>query len=254
MSTPSHFKKNRQWRDQMHLRRRRWWRHFTLQMPKRPPTLAATDNRPTFPIRLLRRALQPIVWLGKLGFYTLDLAGLPEFTENFWQLTKSKSRPLNAIELAEAQKVFGESIPYRYIRIDENALIARLGARLQNSPQMGVSTFFTINFTRSIVAAPGNSDMAWLIHELVHVAQMFHAGSTYIPEAIYAQYTPEGYDYGFPQQLVYTPFAHFNREQQGRIIEHYYYYVLYNRPHPTYSKLPAELFERFAGELRAGLL
>ncbi|MCQ1535861.1 hypothetical protein FTO70_09255 [Methanosarcina sp. KYL-1] len=148
----------------------------------------------------------------------LDFCTFPEFMDLLWQAIKFNTRKLTPIEEQEARSVFGDSINYRQVRIDESSLIARIGARIEGKSGMGVTTFHTINFNRKIYPAAGNPDMKWLIHELTHVLQMEHAGSQYLVEAIHAQAT-EGYGY--------TPgakphFRDYNREQQASIVADYY--------------------------------
>jgi len=194
-----------------------------------------------------------VAWTARLATKGLDALFLPETLDAFWQLVKANTRGLTDIEVQEARKVFGDTLPYYQIRIDEKSAIARLGALFAGSKHMGVSTFHTINFTKEIKPQPGNADMAWLIHELVHVAQMINVGSQYTLEALHAQFT-KGYKYGGPKGLKDKSFSDFNREQQGDIIQHYYYYVLHNRRHPRFGKLPVKLYKRMAQELKEGKL
>jgi hypothetical protein len=91
---------------------------------------------------------------------------------------------------------------------------------------MGVTTAHTINFNKKIAAAPGNGDMAWLIHELGHVAQYTYVGIQYMGEAIHAQATG-GYAYGGGAALAGKKLSDFNREQQADIMRDYYRLVVY---------------------------
>lgn len=165
-------------------------------------------------------------WFGRLAHKIFDLVGLPEIMDFFWQIAKTRTRSLTATEIAEARKVYADSIPYQKIRIDEHSWIAHASAKWLKVRHMGIVLFHTINFTRPIHPAPGNGDMAWLIHELVHVAQMKYVGSQYLTEALHAQLT-EGYNYGGPENLHHRNFQDFNREQQGDIAKDYYLFVLY---------------------------
>jgi hypothetical protein len=194
-----------------------------------------------------------LVWLGKLAAHLFDALALPELTETVWRLFKYRSRPLSALEQAEAQRVFAHSLPYQSIRIDEYSIIARLAARLSRADQMGVATFYTINFTRRLQCQAGNYDMAWLIHELVHVAQMQYAGSRYMGEAIHAQQYG-GYSYGTPLNLVNKNMCDFNREQQAEIAKDYYFFVLHNRNYPNYGNIPQGLYEPYIAQLQQGIL
>jgi len=158
------------------------------------------------------------VRIGRIIARVLDLCVFPEGMDLLWQTLKPRTRRLTPVEEQEARTVFGDSINYRQVRIDEHSLIAWLGAKINNCSGMGVTTFHTINFNGKIKTAAGNSNMKWLIHELVHVAQMEQVGSKYLVEAFYAQAT-EGYGY--------TPgakphFCDYNREQQASIAADYY--------------------------------
>src|SRR5690606_11317723 len=90
----------------------------------------------------------------------------------------------------------------------------------------GVTTGHTINFNKKISAAPGNNDMAWLVHELGHVGQYTYVGLQYIGEAIHAQATG-GYNYGGGAALAGKDLKDFNREQQADILRDYYKHVVY---------------------------
>lgn len=193
------------------------------------------------------------VWVGKLFAHTFDALALPELVDNIWSLAKRNSRALSEIERAEAYRIFADSLPYHLIRLDEKSLIARIAARLSNANDMGVATFHTINFSRPLRCEPGNTDMAWLMHELVHIAQMHHAGSRYMGEAIHAQHYG-GYSYGAPTNLLHKKLCDFNREQQAEIIKDYYYYILFNRYHRDYGYLPLPLYESYIGQLQRGEL
>jgi len=192
----------------------------TLHMPKtqsiyRTPTMALSAV---------------FAWTGRLLFKTLDALQVPEMTDFVWQLFKRRTRKMTSVEIAEAKKVFGNSLPYDKIRIDEGSVLAKIGATINGAHQMGVVLFHTINFTRKIDGLACSNDMAWLIHELIHVAQMEYIGSQYIGEAAHAQVTT-GYDYGGVRALKDKQFKDFNREQQGEIVRHYYQFVICQYPH-----------------------
>ena len=66
-----------------------------------------------------------------------------------------------------------------------------------------------------------------LVHELVHVWQFQHFGAVYIPRALKAQFTKEGYNYGGVEGLASAfrkgkSIQDFNYEQQAEIISDYY--------------------------------
>ncbi len=168
-----------------------------------------------------------LAWSGRLITKSMDLIGVGELVDLVTVLIKINTRPLTPMELAEARRVFGDSLTYWRIRLDEWSLIAHIGKwvaeRRARKPvgDMAVTVFSTVHFTRRVQPRPGNSDMAWLIHELTHVAQMEHIGSQFMAEALHAQ-SAEGYAYGGPQALIGRQLREFNREQQGDIARDYY--------------------------------
>jgi hypothetical protein len=192
-----------------------------------------------------------MTWTGRLVHKVLDLLGVPEFFDLIGQIIKPNTRMLTELEVKEAKKVFGGSLPYHKIRIDEYSLIAMAGAKFVRTNDMGVGLFYTIHFTRPLNIVPGNCDMKWLIHELVHVAQMLYVGSQYTSEALYAQFTT-GYDYGGPNNLINKQLKDFNREQQGCIPEDYYYFVLFDRNHKRYGYMPYRVYKSYIQQLQEG--
>lgn len=194
------------------------------------------------------------IWGLRLVFRTLDLVSFGEIANFLMNLVKINTRPLTQVELQEARKVFGGSLDYWRIRIDEWSLIAQFGAwdyrrrRKKKADHMAMTLYNTIHFSRRLKAEPGNGDMAWLIHELTHTAQSEHAGGVFMMEALIAQ-GGAGYDYGGPAALFRRDFKSFNREQQGDIARDYYKILCGVR-----SVSPAERteYERMIGQLQAG--
>ena len=189
-------------------------------------------------------------WVGRLIAKLVDVVGLGEIMDLIWQFIKFNTRTLSSTETAEAKKVFAGSISYWQVRIDEYSLIAWLGSLFSGGGGMGVTTFHTINFNHKIKTAPGNSDMAWLIHELTHVSQYEHVGSQYLGEAIHAQATA-GYGYGGEAALLAAHaagkhFRDYNREQQGDIARDFYLTLTSGRSTVAYDP--------FITELKAGKL
>jgi hypothetical protein len=158
------------------------------------------------------------LWIGRFLAKALDLFAFPKIMDLLWRMIKSNTRNLTPIEKKEALSVFGDSINYSKVLIDEYSLIAWLGAKINRRSGMGVTTFYTINFNHKIITGSGSSDMKWLIHELTHIAQMEHSGSQYLVEAFYAQAT-EGYGYTLGEK---PHLCDYNREQQASIVADYY--------------------------------
>ena len=175
-------------------------------------------------------------WAGRLIAKLLDLIGFGEIWDLFWQIPKFFStRTLTSVEIAEAKRVFGDSIPYWQIRVDEWSVMAKI-AKLFKGKDMGIVTFHTVNFNRKINATPGSGDMGWLIHELIHVAQMEHVGSQYLGEAIHAQATT-----GYAYTLGKPHLRDYNREQQGNIVRDYYFALTTGASTAAYNTYIAEL-------------
>ena len=158
---------------------------------------------------------------------------------------RRRVRPLYDWEIAEARKVFGDSLHYGRIRIHECATwadaIDRLGRWLKklppagpeehNSVTLGYHCYFPVSLPDRLVP-PGDSldfCMPWLIHELTHAWQYQHVGWTYLVRALLAQfrYGSAAYDFGGESNLVtcrhnHWTFTRFNPEQQGDIARTYY--------------------------------
>ena len=192
--------------------------------------------------RLSNGSLPFALWIGRFIAKTLDLFFFPNIMDILWRIIKSNTRNLTPIEKKEASRVFGDSINYSKVLIDEYSLIAWLGAKINRCSGMGVTTFHTINFNQKIRTSAGSSDMKWLIHELTHIAQMEHAGSQYLVEAFHAQLT-EGYGY-VPGEKPHL--RDYNREQQASIVADYY--IKRN------SGVSTAAYEHYLSELRAGKL
>jgi hypothetical protein len=191
---------------------------------------------------LLNCLLVFALWVGCLITKPLDLFAFPQIIDLLWRIIKLNSRNLTPREKEEVFIVFGDSINYSKVTIDEYSLIAWIGAKINKRLWMGVTTFHTINFNRKIRTAAGSPDMKWLIHELTHIAQMERVGSRYLVEAFYAQAT-EGYNYT-PGEKPHL--CDYNREQQASIVADYYL----KRAHGV----PTAAYEPYIAELRVGKL
>ena len=157
-------------------------------------------------VGLWRRHLSTL-WGLEVAFAVLDYLGLCDLYEASASALADGTRPLTTRELALLRPYFGNSIPYELIRIDERAWV---GPRTH---RICYVSFHTIN-------SWGPMHDHTLIHEVVHVWQYTHRGAAYIPRALYAQTTLEGYDYGGLQALDEAyELEDFNYEQQADIIE-----------------------------------
>ncbi len=195
-------------------------------------------------------------WLGRLIAKLADLVSLGELIDLLSLILKFNTRPLSEVEIQEARRVFGDSLTYWRIRLDEWSIIAHIGKWVSEKRlgapvgDMAVTLFSTIHFSRRIKPEPGNNDMAWLIHELTHVAQMEHVGSQFLGEALHAQVT-EGYNYGGAEALISRDISDFNREQQGDIAKDYYKSLTGTL---SLSEHQRKAYQRIIGQIRSGKL
>lgn len=153
-------------------------------------------------------------WLMELILLLLEIFGIGEWYDLASAILKFQSRPLSIREQQLAQSIFGKSIRYASVRIDERAYLG---------PRQGrfcYVSFFTIN-------SWGNLSDSLLIHELTHVWQYQKLGICYIPRALAAQVTHAGYNYGGNAGLMQAletrqGLDFFNLEQQADLIEDYF--------------------------------
>ena len=162
--------------------------------------------------RRIRRGI--LYWWFEFFLLVVDCLGISELFETVMDFVKFNSRTLNPWERDMAYDIFGDSINYDRVRLDEYALI---GPRQKLYCYV---SFFMVN-------SWGSMHNSVLIHELVHVWQYQHMGIVYIPRALHAQRTIMGYDYGGLENLrtYYNKgrgLKDFNLEQQADIIMDYY--------------------------------
>lgn len=155
-----------------------------------------------------------VFWWLETAYLLLDLLALPELYESLADWIKWNTRPLTAEERTLLEPIFGSSIDYERVRIDERAYLG--------PPQWKLCyvSFYTIN-------AWGPMSPALLIHEVVHVWQFHQLGSVYIPRALRAQHSREGYNYGGAPQVANWArrgalLTDFNLEQQADLIADYW--------------------------------
>ncbi len=156
----------------------------------------------TYPRSLPWRLLETV-------FLLADCLFLPELLVFGNRIFKPGTRRLTNREIELARLVFNESIDYQKVWIDDRA---RLGCRQYRFAYVG---FNCINCWGKL-ADPH------FIHEMVHVWQYQREGSVYIPRALYAQRTVEGYNYGGVEKLINARWQDFNYEQQGDIVADYF--------------------------------
>ena len=122
-------------------------------------------------------------------------------------------RNTSTVSRSAGGKVFGSTVPFHLVRIDEAALLGPASTKRE------YTSFHTIN-------GWGGIALDTLIHELTHVWQYETAGAIYMPQALHAQATG-GYDYGDLRGLHAARAAgldilSFNREQQAQIVQDFF--------------------------------
>jgi type VI secretion system secreted protein VgrG len=148
------------------------------------------------------------------------------------------SRPLNAHEISEAKKVFGDNLDYDDIMIiEEHALpnfIDDIGRVIKKMPKRKeyIKNAITLGnrciFGRDLETEK-TSDMSWMIHELTHAWQYQTLNWLYLVRALDAQLELKDkvYDFGGEDGLKSrrkdgASLNEFNMEQQGDIAKKYY--------------------------------
>ena len=159
---------------------------------------------------------------------------LPEIIDK-WDFD---SRRLDAHEISEAKKVFGEKFDYESVRIFEGNelpnLLDDIGNIVKKIPKRAerVKNAITLGnwclFGRAL-ATERPHDMSWMIHELTHVWQYQTIGWKYLSLALDAQkeFGIKAYDFGGETGLKSrrkkgASLKDFNMEQQGDIAKNYY--------------------------------
>lgn len=146
----------------------------------------------------------------ELIFALLDFVAFFDLYEALTNALLPAPRPLTPAEYQLLVPIFGSSIPYDLIRIDERAYVG------PSWSHFCYVSFHTIN-------SWGPMSPPTLVHEAVHVWQYTRRGAVYIPRALYAQTTPEGYNYGGLAPLrAKRELEDFNYEQQADIIEDFF--------------------------------
>lgn len=177
-------------------------------------------------------------------FQVLDLLFLFDVYEWWSNRLTPGLRRLTEWERAQLEVIFGDSIPYARIRIDERA---HLGPRQYRFLYV---SFHTIN-------SWGPISEPTLVHEVVHVWQYVHFGAVYIPRALAAQRTREGYNYGgLPGLRAAKSLESFNYEQMADVIEDAFRLANGYPPQWVRGCTAAELpnYYRFMYDLRARIL
>lgn len=184
-----------------------------------------------------------VYWWIDLLLHFSDLFGFTEFYEIIMDFVKFNTRPLYNWEIELAKSVFGDSIDYKRVRIDEYSI--------SGPKQM---KFCYVSFY--IINSWGPMKNSTFIHELTHIWQFEKMGSVYIPRALRAQQSPLGYNYGGVSALKACQekgksFLSFNFEQQGDIISDYYRIRDGYKPQWGHgSRIDLPVYESFIDQVR----
>ena len=162
----------------------RLWQHifrgFTFRLSKREYWKDEWEGASWFTIYLL--------WVFEILVLFLELLGIGELYETLSDFFKFNTRLLTAEEIALAQAVYGSTIDYDLVRIDEQA---HAGPRFYR--------FCYVSF--NLINSWGPMQQSIYIHEMMHVWQYQRFGAIYMIRALLAQHTNCGYDYGGVQAL-----------------------------------------------------
>lgn len=155
-----------------------------------------------------------LLWIGELFILILEILGVGEFYETLMDLGKSKSRLMQSWEIKMAQKIYGNSIDYQQIRIDETAYLG---------PKQYHFCYVSFNLINSWKRMQNHI----LIHELMHVWQYQKMGAIYMLRALSAQHTEMGYNYGgviaIKEKMANgETLLDFNLEQQADVVADYF--------------------------------
>jgi hypothetical protein len=200
-------------------------------------------GRSNFAAWLRTRARRGGLWTIQLVLQVLDLFGAPELFAFLWRSVTHAS-PLTGDEIVAATSVLGPlALRFQDIRVAQGGVLRLIFRR---NGDRAFATFHTVNLPAT--GYHERSNVAILVHELVHVYQYERAGSRYFAEALLAQHEV-GYDYGGAEalQLACRQGKHlrdFNREQQAQIVQDYYMQRCHREDTAD--------FEPFIAELRAG--
>jgi len=200
-------------------------------------------GRANFAAWLRARARRGGLWTIQFVLQVLDLFGVPELFAFLWRAVTHTS-PLTGDEIVVATLVLGpQALRFQDVRVAQGGVLRPIFRR---NGGRAFATFHTVNLPTT--GHHTRSNVAILVHELVHVYQYERAGSRYFAEALLAQHEA-GYDYGGAAALQEARargrhLRDFNREQQAQIVQDYY---MQRRQLGDTSA-----FEPFIAELRAG--
>lgn len=156
------------------------------------------------------RASVVLLWLAELFIIILELFGIGELYETITDFLKTKTRPLHPWEIKMAQTIYGNSINYQLVRIDETAWA-------------GPKQYHFCYVSFNLINAWKKMANHILIHELMHIWQYQRMGAIYMVRALSAQHTEMGYNYGGitairAKMAIGETLLDFNFEQQADVV------------------------------------
>jgi hypothetical protein len=164
-----------------------------------------------------------LMWCAELLLYHIEICGFTELLQLVFGLIFRLRRLTGAEIGASLQVHVSGQVPYWQIRVDDDSILIRIGTTLARWFKSAVSpgaitTMHVLHFPK------GGVPLAVVVHELTHVAQYERVGAIYMPQALHAQQSAAGYDYGnlVAARAAGKHFSGFNREQQASICEDYY--------------------------------
>jgi hypothetical protein len=187
------------------------------------------------------------MWWSELLYLILDLCAIPEIYETVQDWFKFNTRTLTPFEIQVARSIFGDSINYQRVRIDEKA---QIGCRHFHFLYV---SFYTINSWGAF-----REDL--LIHELVHVWQFQNFGGAYIPRAIRAINSEAGYNYGGIYDLrqkvrLGKNILEYNYEQQADIVTDYFRLKHGHKPQwGSATQYDLEIYEKICEFVKGSLV
>jgi len=205
-----------------------------------------------------------ILKITKWAFKIFDIFRGPYIFEFFWHIF-TKVTPLKEDEIKAVSKVFGTS-PSRFntVRVAEGTLFKLTPWLHKNRPFV---TFHTINLVKPRDKLQNR--LKTIVHELTHVYQFELAGSIYLWQALRVQWKEHdnAYNYGKgyhvgerwkglkDKRVKGWHFRDYCREQQAKIAEDYYWYIIENKLLKPEDKAEAsKAYTFYIDELKNGKL
>lgn len=189
------------------------WRYGCISYPYRLRRLLllltnGLHRRYLIPTRSIRQYICHLVLL--LG----DLILLPEIILSVHGVVKPAIRGLTSDERATIKAIYADHLDLDRILIDDRAKV------MTRKHAIAYVSWHMINYWQEL-------SPAILIHECLHLLQYERYGSPYIYEALSAQRSTAGYDYGgidllHHDMMMGRSLHDYNLEQQAEIIEDAY--------------------------------